>query len=811
MKISTNWLSEFVDLGKLTGPELQKLITLHTAEVEGVVSQSDRYKNVVIGKIREISKHSNSDRLNLTKTEIAPGKIVQIVCGGTNLKPDMLVAVALPGAWVNFHGQELVEIKETEIRGEKSFGMICAGEEIWMEADNIAGSKEDVKIKDLSWTKAELGTPLSNALGKNDTVLDIDNKSLTHRPDLWGHYGLAREVAALTEKPLLSLEKFIPELSKTGVQKLEIKIEDASACDRFSGLIIEGVEIAPSPDWLKNKLEACGQNSINNIVDVTNFVMLELGQPMHAYDAEIVGSDGLKVRKAKAEEALIALDGNEYKMNEGDIIVCNLNDEPVGMAGIKGGLKSGISANTKRIILEAAHFDSIQIRKTSMRHQLRTDASQRFEKNLDASMTEWAIRRAATIIQKCCPNAKITSELTTTGTWKTPETSLEISPQIIRSKIGVEIPNATMQGILERLGFTVDGAEKWRVRVPSWRATGDVDIPEDLIEEVARVYGYNQIEAQLPRLPMRAPEPNDERRKEHQARHILAHNMGFTELLNYSFYGREILEKCGMKEEGHVRILNPLSEDQTHMRSTMTPNVLTALAKNARGESSMRTFELGRTYKPGTDFMPTEIKRLNIAIAELNPKRDIFYGIKGALDHFLKEFKVPCAQLQKSSFVPPYAHPQKCFDVIVEGQNIGVLFAVHPTTRKRFDIPHEIGIVALEFSKCAALQNTQHHFKEPAKFPGMSLDISVLVNDKTEVGTLINTMERADALRIVETIHLFDMYQGKGVPEGQKSLSFNIQLRHPERTLTEQEFSETQKSLFLALEQIGGTIRGKSN
>ncbi len=576
--------------------------------------------------------------------------------------------------------------------------------------------------------------------------------------------------------------------------------------------MIDGVEVAPSPDWLKNKLEACGQNSINNLVDITNYVMLELGQPMHAYDATVVGSNGLKVRKARAKESLIALDEKAYELKEGDILVCNLNDEAVGIAGIKGGLKSGISGSTTRIILEAAHFDPIQVRRSSTAHQLRTDASQRFEKNLDAVMTEWAIRRAAELILKCCPNAQVVSSLITTGAWKNPERKLEIQPTTIRSKIGVEIPDATIQSILEKLGFQVDtSTASWKVGIPSWRATGDVSIPEDLVEEVARIYGYNQIKSALPELPIQAPQPNFERKYEHEMRQILAHNMGFTELFNYSFYGREILEKCGMSEEGHLRILNPLSEDQTHMRSTMTPNVLAALAKNARQRDIMRTFELGRTYKPGKTVMPVEIKRLNVAIAERTPKRDIFYGIKGALDHFMHAFKVPHTELRTPEKIPPYAHPKKCFDIFIENQNVGVMFAVHPSTLKNFDIPHQVGIFAVEFSKVATLRNENFAFKEPAKFPGMSLDISVLVDEKTPVGELTKTLELADTLHIIESIQLFDVYQGQGVPEGQKSLAYSIQLRHPERTLTEEEFAQTQKGLFLALEQIGGTIRGKSN
>lgn len=810
MDISLNWIKDFVDLpSKLSAQELGELLTRHTAEVEGVKDLKKSYENMVLGKVTSLKKHPDADKLKLAKVDIGQSKDVQIVCGGQNLEEGMLVAVALPGSKVRWHGEgELVELKETKIRGEKSFGMICAGEEIGLETDNPKGASE-VRIKDLSHLKAKAGTPLHKALHKDDVVLDIDNKSLTHRPDLWGHYGIAREFSAILEKPLKTLKEELKYKEGKRSARPKAQIKNDELCPRFSMAIVKGVKVGPSPQWMQSRLEAAGMNPINNIVDITNYVMLELGQPMHAYDRQVVGSDELIVRCAKKGEKLTALDEQEYTLHPEDPIVCNKKDEPLGIAGIKGGLKSGINADTNELILEAANWDKVMVRKASARIGLRTDASQRFEKGLDPSMTELAIQRALNLIQQLCPEAEVVSPIVTTGKWKAKTLKINLNAASVISKIGMDIPKTEMKRILKALDFKVSGSgEKLTVEVPSHRATGDVSLEEDLVEEIARIHGYDKIPAILPDLPIKLPHENEESFHKHTAREIMAHQLGFTELMNYSFYSKERLEKCGLSEEGHFKILNYLSEDQTHMRTSLTPNILAKISENSREFANMRVFEIGRNYKDTGNYMPTEQKWLVAAVVQ---KGEAFYEAKGAMQAFLAAFRTPKPQFKVAKTKLPYAHPKKSLGVLVRGQEIGQVFTVHPGVLKAFDIEQDVAIFALHFNALVEAGRPKVSFKEPAKFPGMEMDISVLVEERKTVEELKKAIQKSDKSNIIQSIRLFDTYSGKGIPDGQKSLSFRMELQHPERTLTDEEFTVAQEAIFLALEQIGATIRGKGN
>lgn len=803
MKLSLDWIKDFVDLPKDLSPEeFGELITKHTAEVEAVELIAKKYDHMVIGQIKKVWLHPDANRLNLTLVDIGVPEPVQIVCGGQNLYEGMLIAVALPGAIVDLHGEGVFEIKKAAIRGQESNGMICAGEEIWMEPDNEPGAKEDIKIKDLSHLTAKPGTPLADALGLKGLLLDIDNKSLTHRPDLWGHYGFARECSAIWGSPLRMLDEFLYE-GPEGDTPFTVHIERDDVCPRFSTCLVSGVTIGPSPLWMQARLELAGMNPINNIVDITNYVMLELGQPMHAYDRQQVGSDSLTVNVGRPDVKLTTLDGNEHDLHEEDPVIYNAAGEALTIAGIKGGLKSGIHEGTTEIILEAANWDAVMIRKASARHQLRTDASQRFEKRLDPGMTDVAIRRALKLLTELCPGIKVISPIASVGKWTEPNLKISVNPDTVRSKIGLDIPTDEMVHILTALDFGVskEGA-RLSVRVPNHRATSDVDIEEDIVEEIARIHGYDKIPAELPSLPARLPVPNDERFYKHRTRELMAFLLGFTETLNYSFYGKDRLEACGLNEAEHVRVLNYLSEDQTHMRVSLVPNLLGIIEKNQREFESMRVFEMGRTYKEVGTYMPLEEKGLIMAVAQ---KSEPFPHAKGALEDYLEAFGLKGVKFQASAVAPPYAHPKKCVDVVVRGQKVGHVFTVHPGTLKAFDILTNVAMVELNFSALVSRGLDKLSFTEPPKFPGMSFDISVLVNARTEAGSLADALRRVD--KLIESVALFDTYQGKGIPEGKKSLSYKIDLRHPERTLTDEESKAVQAAVLKELTAKGAELR----
>jgi len=806
MKISLSWIQDFVDLPKLSAEKIGDSITRHTAEVEEVEDLEKAYEDMIVGKVLSTNKHPNADRLTIAQVDIGKEIPVQIVCGGQNLKPNMLVAVAIPGAKVKWHGEgDLVTLEEARIRGELSFGMICAGEEIGLATDNPEGATE-VHICDLSHLKVKPGTSLAKALGYEGAVLTIDNKSLTHRPDLWSHYGFAREISAIYEKPLKKLDEFLRHKTYTGKKTVDIKIEDNALCPRFSACIMSGIKVEESPEWLKSRLRLAGMNPHNNIVDITNYVMLELGQPMHAYDREVVGSDALGIRYAKKNEKLLTLEGTEHVLSSEDPIICNQKNEPLGIAGVKGGMKSGITGTTTEIILESANFDPVAVRKSAMRNDLRTDASQRFEKSLDPLLTETAIHRAINLIQTICPSAKLESKVTTMGTWKEKSLTIVVSPEKICSKIGLNIPEKEMTRILKALEFDVKKIGKnLTLKVPSHRATRDVSMEEDIVEEIARINGYDKIPAILPSQPIRLPIENEERNFKHTSRNILANSLGFTEVMTYSFYGKDRFEKCGIVEKDHIKILNYLSLDQTHMRISLTPNLLAVIAENCRQMEEIKIFEFGRTYREVGTFMPLEEKRLTAIIAK---KGETFYEAKGALETFFKVFRVNNYELKPTKDPLSYAHPNKSLDILIDGEIIGAIFTVHPAVTESFDIALEVGLFTVNFTKLVKFGRKLQKFTPLPKFPGMEFDVSVLVDKKTTVQSVETAIKDADKDGLLKTIKLFDVYSGKNIPDDKKSLSFRIGMMHADRTLTDAEFQKLKSAVFLALESTGGKIRG---
>ena len=808
MKISLNWLKTFVDIPDSVTPEqLGELLTLHTAEIEGVVDLASEYDKMMIGKVLKVGRHSNADKLVVCQVDIGRTKPVQIVCGGINLFEKMLVPVAIPGAHVRWHGEgDPVKLEEVKIRGEKSFGMICAGEEIGLETDNPKGATE-VRIKDLSHLKCKPGTPLAKALHKSDAIFDVDNKSLTHRPDLWGHYGMAREVACLLKKSLKKLDSSLKFKGTPGKKPLKIKIEAPDGCPRFSGCIITNLEIKESPDWMKAHLEAADVRPINNIVDVTNYVLLELGEPMHSYDRGFIKNDTLIARFAKKGETLETIDHKTRKLTAEDLLICDGSNEPVALAGIMGGVGSEINDKTTEIILEAASFHASTIRRTSTRHGLRSDSSQRFEKGLDPALTEIAIKRAISLLQETCPNLKIASPIVTKGTWKEPKIQMTVDPAVINNKIGVTIKTTEMKRILTSLEFGVtEAGRKLKIQIPSHRATGDVDIEEDITEEIARIVGYDAIPAEMPHLPINLPIENQERFHKHATRNILSANLGFTEVMNYSFYNEEVFQKFGLEDMRHIKVLNPLSVDQTHMRTSLVPGMLKSITQNQKNFPEMKLFEVGHTYQEVGEYMPLEEKWLIGAIAT-QAKKEVFYEIKGAFEAFQKTFRAPNVTLRDCHTPPPYAHPKKCLEIMMRGQNIGHVFILHPAVTKELNLEHLVGIFEVNFTRLVEHGREPSIFQPLPKFPSIVFDVSFLIDRKSRAADIEKAIKNGDPHKLIHSVNLFDIYEGKNLAQDKKSLAFSVELRHNERTLNDQEFQDTQKAVFKEIEKLGGAIR----
>lgn len=799
MKLSLSWLRDYVNIpDDLTPKQIADLLTLHTAEVETVENQGTAFTNMVIGKITEIKKHPNADKLRIVMTDIGHGSPVQIVCGGGNLKEGMLVAVALPGAFVKWHGEgEFVKLEQAKIRGEESFGMICAGEEIGLRKSKTG------EISDMTRTKAIPGTSLAKALGLNDTIIEIDNKSLTHRPDLWGHYGIARELAALTGAKLKKIPlKTTAEIVNVSHEKLKVEVRNKDLCPRYMAIKISGVKIEKSPKWLVQKL--AGHSTYNNIVDITNFVSFELGQPMHAFDSRLI-EGGIVVRTAQAGEKIKTLDSEERTLSPANLLICD-EKKPLAIAGIMGGENSGIKDDTTEITFEAANFDPISVRKTSVALGLRTEAVQRFEKSLDPNLAETAIKRAIDLTLKICKGSSLASPIIDIKNFDSNQIAIETSSAKITNKIGAEIAEKDIIKILKSLEFKVKkSGKKLIIAVPSWRAARDINNENDIIEEIARIFGYANIPSVLPELPVKLPQENLERFLKHKSRDILSLGLGLSEIYNYSFYSQEDIRKCALNEKEHLKLKNFLSSDQTCMRASLMPEMLKALRESLKYNSNPKIYEIGRTYKEIGEYMPLEEKWITGLIAA---GKKSFLKAKGCAETFLDKFGSHDFEIKSYETPHPLAHPAKSATITAKGQKIGFIYEIHPEVLKNYGIKETTSAFELNFTKLVSLGLRQHKYSPLPKFPSMQFDISVVLPEKITAEEAKKTIKQSGE-NLIKNLDLFDIYRGEELKENEKALTFRVTLQANDRTLTDAEMAEIQKKTFGNLEKIGGKIRGR--
>ena len=797
MYLSLSWLKEFVDIPKnISIEELAKSLTLKTAEVEGIKKGGQGLEGVVIGEIKEISKHPNAEKLNLAKVDIGKDKPLNLIFGQMvtmkigNRIPVAVAPTTLPNG---------AKIEKKLLRGMPSEGMLCLDQELGFK-------DEGVSIQ--YFPNTQPGTPLAEALNLEDTIIEFDNKALTHRPDLWGHYGIAREIAAITGGKFKPLQTKI-KLPAKGVS-VKVEIKDFDLCPRYIGLIIDNIKVEESPAWLQKRLKSTNHGTHNNIVDVTNYVMAELGQPMHAFDKNHV-KEGIVVRKAHLNEKITSLDDKKYILDENMLVIAD-HEKPLAIAGIIGGQFSGVNKKTTSIILEAATFNSSSIRKTSGKLNIRTDAVQRFEKALDPCLAELAMRRAAELILKICPSAHIAGKMSDIKKSMPKPLQVALNIEKAQTKIGAKISAKEIKSLLELLEFKVSSKNKktFSVTVPSFRATKDIRIEDDLIEEVARMHGYENLPAILPTLPTKLPIENIERFKKHKTRELLSYGLGFDEVYNYSFYGKKELNNCLMTEAGHVKLLNYLSEDQTLLRTSLVPNLLKNLQLNIKSFPEIRIYEIGRTYKEINSYFPLEEKIITGLILTKNNKTDSFYEAKGAVEAFFEKFSIPKAKLVKGVEAVPYAHPTKSLSFIsYQGQTLAKVFILHPQVIKNHDLGDvSVAAFTLNFTELMKLKTTPKSYKQIQRFPVIEFDISVVINKTTEIGKIKEAILSSDK-NLISNIELFDIYEGENIEKNKKAAAFKITIQSPDRTLTDTEMTHVQNKIFKNLEDMGGTIRGK--
>ncbi|MFA6521087.1 MAG: phenylalanine--tRNA ligase subunit beta [Candidatus Gracilibacteria bacterium] len=796
MKISLNWIKDYVDIpAKYSAKELAELLTLRTCEVEGFEDQARGLSGVVIGEMLEFHKHPNAEKLNVAKMDIGRSEPLNLVFGSM---VTMHVGDRIPVAVAPTVLPTGMEILAKDLRGARSEGMLCLEQELGMK---------ETGVSILYFPKTKPGTPVAEALELNDTIFEIDNKSLTHRPDLWGHYGLAREFAGILGKKLKPMAPKVA-VPKTG-QKAKVDLPKEDIAKRFLACIMTGIKIEESPMWLKNRLQAAGMRPVNNIVDITNYVMLGTGHPMHAFDRKFVGTDTLAVRFAKTGENIETLDHKKRMLSTQDALITN-GKMAMGIAGVMGGVNSEITNSTNEVILEVATWNPVMIRKTEQRHGLRTDAAQRFEKSLDPEVAGTAMLFAIELILKICKGSVLAGPITDIYQQKPKAINVEIDVDATNKKIGVNLTGKDMAGYLTPLGFEVKEVKKGtlKITVPSWRATKDINIEDDIVEEVARMHGYEKIVPTLPHLPIKIPMENRERTLKHKARQILSGSLGFNELNLYSFYGATEVKKCQLPENLHVLLENPLTDDQTHMRISLLPNILKTIPQNLTARDHFKFYEIGRTYIKTGELFPREEKFIcGVVVNKDNKCGEIFYEALGSLQSFLKLFQATTPIIDTLASPPPYAHPTKAAALKCGKEEIAVVYEIHPQVLKNFGIESPVAAFEINFTKMVAGGICAKSFAPMPKYPGIEIDVSVLVEKNTtvrEVSELIRTSEQ----NLIAKISLIDIFEDKSLGEGKKSFTFRVLLQSPERTLTDEEMKKVQTQIFKNLRGRHFEIRG---
>ncbi|MEW6611056.1 MAG: phenylalanine--tRNA ligase subunit beta [Patescibacteria group bacterium] len=880
MKISLNWLRDFVTLPHDVDPrDLADRLSLSVVEIEGWEREADRFANMVVGKVIGMERHPNADRLQVCLVDIGSAKIsnfqfpiskqipnpkfkipyshtiVEIVCGGKNVREGMLVATALPGAWVRWHGEgDLVELKEAEVRGVKNFGMICSGEEIGLDDLQAAQPKvgEGPQILDLGFSfrspstisfgsrfsnsirqnpqklrgliqekKLTPGMPLAHVLGKDDVIFEISNVSLSNRPDLWSHYGIAREIAVVYGRKLRLLQNPKQSIhSKFQIldSKFSIRVEDKRLCPRYIGTLVENVHIVETPAWMKHRLSAIGQRPISPLVDISNYVMFEVGQPVHIFDKSKIQNPKSKmsevvVRKAMRGERMKTLDGMTRILDE-EILVIADHEKPIALAGVMGGEGSGVSAKTDSIIIECATFDPVSVRTTSARLGLKTDASQRFEKSLDPHLPPKAVARVLQLIQESSADA---SGFAATGTvdvhapLPAPK-SIPVSFEFIERRIGMKLPKGYTKKILQGLGFSVkETAKVWNVTPPSWRATRDVSLPEDIVEEIGRHLDYNTILDALPSFPIMPPPVSAHHNLERAMKRFLT-GAGFFEVAHKPFLDPATWEKFGLEKGAHVEVVNPIDPHARYLRQSLMPGLFDDVRLNKNQSASLAFFEWGRIFIPRAgEFavkknakkrLPHQPITLSLVVCDAVGQEEMLRRVKGLAAAVLQA----AGYSTKLTIAEDQQHPafQKgtVFSVATQGVPVGGGAVTSALLKADLGVTvkHNIAVLSIDIDTLAGVSQMFKKFIPLPEFPAVERDLAIVIGENVTYEEVEKTI-RGAASDLLESVALFDIFRGRGIPQEHKSLAFHLSFRSPVRTLTSKEADEEMQRIIAQLQK----------
>ncbi len=779
MKFSINWIRELVPGLDATPEALMKLITMKTAECEGVEEYAPWMSQVCAARVLAVEPIEAGHNVKARVDAGPEHGIKTVVCGAPNCRAGMVTAFVPEG--VTVAGGKAV--RKTVIAGVESDGMLASGAELGLNRDHEG-------IVEL--TDVEPGGAIPGC--GPDAVIEVDNKSLTHRPDLWGHHGMAREVAAITGHALREPAKLA--LIPDAPPAWHVDIRDFELCPRYSALVFENVKVGPSPLWLQERLEAVDLNPISNVVDVTNFIMAELAQPMHAFDADWLQGNTIIVRRAADGEVFHALNEEEYTLSESNLVIADARGA-VALAGVIGGAGSAINEGTTRIVLESANFNAANIRKTSSARKLRTDASMRFEKAQDPINTVRALARAVELLRAVCPGIRLVGGLVDSWQPAPAPAPIELPMEWLIRKLGRAIEPAEVRQILESLQFTVDGpaAGAFLVSVPSWRATKDITIKDDLLEEVGRIIGYATIPPQAPLQPVKQPWVNYERQFHHRLREQCA-AQGFTESYNYSFHSEEMALRFGFPPDEHLRVDNPISVEQGLLRLSLLPGLHRNILDNARFSQEFRLFEIGNEIHKRADALPNEIPHLMAALYTKTDGRAAMLEMKR-----LAECLMPGCTVAPAA-AAAYEHPARTAVICWRGVQLGRLCELHPSLTEA----GRAAMLDIDLRAMFDLGPEGKKYTPLRRFPSSDFDLSVVAGLRDLCGGIAGSIRQAAGPSCEKVAFLY-AYQGKPLPDDKQSLSFRVTVSAADHTLANDELTALRSAIIESLKSKGFELR----
>ena len=811
MKVSLNWIRDYVQLP--ADADLKKLaydLTMSTVEVEDATDLGASFHDMVVGVINTIEQHPNADKLRVCMTDIG-GRVESIVCGGSNLREGMKVAVALPGSVCRWHGEgEPVEIKKSKLRGVDSYGMICGAVEIGLA--DLFPTKEEAHILDLSGFDAPAGTPLADALDLNDIILEIDNKSMTNRPDLWGHYGIAREIAALYDLPMKEFPRFDRNVANTA--GFHVTVEDAERCPRYLSAQIEGLSVKPAPYQMQSRIWKVGMRPINALVDITNYVMLATGQPTHAFDSDHIAGHVI-VRRAGEGEKLLLLNGKELALSGDDLVIAD-DAGVVGLAGVMGGAKDSILPETDKVILEVANFDAKGIRRTALRYDNRTEASARYEKAIDPERCDQAFDLSMQLFSDLYPEMKVTG-LVDEYPQHLKQAEIDVPLSWLERRLGKRLPPEEIRHKMELLGYGISfSGDNMHVVVPTWRSTGDVSIQADIMEEVARMYGYENFEAEPITTTFDGAINQLDKDLERRIKEYLAIRCGMQEIFTYPWMEESYVNAVLQSTEGILSLSTPPSPAERFVRSSLLPNLCKAVVKNERYFDEFSIFETAQVFRDENYTSPYDPReklpsqRKNVAGAFVTTDKDItalFRKAKGVVEMMARYVHMEALTFRQTE-KPVWADNVVWLNICRGEEKVGDLALLSKKVSMACGIKNlNVMLFQLDQDSLVPLKSRTNTFTHMAEYPMTDYDISLLLDGSVQWKDVLQTVGGIKS-ELLHGASFVDEYRGKQVPAGKKSLTLRLSIGSKEKTLTSSEIEEVASNVLNKIaKRFGAELR----